>query len=104
MKEQTNVSSESASGGGLRRPLCWAILLWPLRISLAVFIFAPIYVALTALNMLGQWLAETSDDLKYRWSQVGKDTSFLLHGDSLSKAKENAEELARLRERWRRRQ
>lgn len=76
------------------------LLTAPIRIALAIIIFAPVALLLKGVTKLGELLAEAGADLDYKWSKLAQDTAFLLHGNALKKAQEQAEELKSLRARW----
>lgn len=84
----------------LAAPTGWALLTTPLRIVLAILVFAPVSLALKATAKLGEFLSEAGADLDWRWTKLAQDTVFLLHGKSLETAQQNAKELKDLRARW----
>lgn len=78
-----------------------AILTFPIRLLMAIFVYAPVAIILKVLTKVGQYCAELGEELEYGWRQFAEESSFLLHGKSVDMTRRLADENRRLKERQR---
>lgn len=74
---KTKIEQPASAG---RMPLLVGLLVMPVRIAVAVTIFAPILLVLSLLQKLGEWLDKTFDTLADNWLELGREWQYLTNG------------------------